>query len=84
MLAEVLTTLEPAFEHARFERTMFEQAPVLVIPVPLYKVKRRQRGFNQAELIARSRAEGLSGAANVCNLPLESCCAPATRIRRSA
>jgi ComF family protein len=32
----------------------FEQPPVLVIPVPLYKVKRRQRGFNQVELIARS------------------------------
>ncbi|MGC1450814.1 MAG: ComF family protein [Candidatus Sulfotelmatobacter sp.] len=54
MLAEVLTTLEPAFEQARFERTMSEQAPVLVIPVPLYKAKRRQRGFNQAELIARN------------------------------
>jgi len=26
----------------------------LVIPVPLYRAKRRQRGFNQAELIARA------------------------------
>jgi predicted amidophosphoribosyltransferase len=54
MLAEVLTALEPAFEPAMFERSMFEPAPVLVIPVPLYKTKRRQRGFNQAELIARN------------------------------
>lgn len=28
--------------------------PVLLIPVPLHRIKRRQRGFNQAELIARS------------------------------
>ncbi len=28
--------------------------PVLVIPVPLHSSKRRQRGFNQAELIARA------------------------------
>jgi ComF family protein len=27
---------------------------VLVIPVPLYRGKRRQRGFNQAEMIARA------------------------------
>ena len=27
---------------------------VLVIPVPLYRAKRRQRGFNQAEMIART------------------------------
>ena len=54
MLAEVLTALEPAFEQAMFERSMFEASPVLVIPVPLYKTKRGQRGFNQAELIARN------------------------------
>src|SRR5205807_9589359 len=28
--------------------------PVLVIPVPLHRTKRRQRGFNQSDLIARS------------------------------
>ena len=44
MLAEAWAGLEPAFE----------QPTVLVIPVPLYRSKRRQRGFNQAELIARS------------------------------
>ena len=41
MLAEAISDLEFTFEQAR----------VLVIPVPLYKAKRRQRGFNQAELI---------------------------------
>ena len=30
----------------------FDQGSIAVIPVPLYKAKRRQRGFNQAELIA--------------------------------
>jgi ComF family protein len=49
MLAGALTGLESAFE-----RLTFEQAPILVIPVPLYRAKRRQRGFNQAELIARA------------------------------
>jgi ComF family protein len=44
MLAEALATLEPSFA----------QAQILVIPVPLYAGKRRQRGFNQAELIARA------------------------------
>jgi len=54
MLAEALTSLEPDFEQARLERGMFDQATILVIPVPLYKTKRGQRGFNQAELIARA------------------------------
>lgn len=31
---------------------LFEQQTVLVVPVPLFKAKRRQREFNQAELIA--------------------------------
>ncbi len=44
MLAEAIGALEPAFE----------QEPVLVIPVPLFKTRRRQRGFNQAELIAKA------------------------------
>jgi ComF family protein len=43
MLVEAIATIEP----------WCEQAKVLVIPVPLYKGKRHQRGFNQAELIAR-------------------------------
>jgi ComF family protein len=44
MLAEAVAGLEPSFEQDR----------VLVIPVPLYKGKRHQRGFNQAELVARA------------------------------
>ncbi len=44
MLAGPVAALEPAFEQSR----------LLVIPVPLYKGKRRERGFNQAELIARA------------------------------
>jgi ComF family protein len=44
MLAAALAGLEPEFG----------QEAVLVIPVPLFKGKRRQRGFNQAEVIARA------------------------------
>ncbi len=49
LLAEALAVLQPAFE-----QLTFEQPAILVIPVPLYQGKRRQRGFNQAELIARA------------------------------
>jgi ComF family protein len=52
MLAEAWAALEPEFEQAAFERGMFDRQPILVVPVPLYKTRRRQRGFNQAELIA--------------------------------
>ncbi|MFZ0734895.1 MAG: ComF family protein [Candidatus Sulfotelmatobacter sp.] len=44
MLAEALIPLHSAFE----------QQKILVIPVPLFKGKRRLRGFNQAELIAHA------------------------------
>lgn len=44
MLAESVAGLVPEFE----------QEMVLVIPVPLFKAKLRQREFNQAELIARA------------------------------
>jgi ComF family protein len=44
MLAETIRLLKPEFE----------QPQVLVIPVPLYKKKRGQRGFNQAETITRA------------------------------
>jgi ComF family protein len=54
MLADAWTALEPEFEQAAFERGMFDQQQILVIPVPLYKSRRRERGFNQAELIARA------------------------------
>lgn len=44
MVGDAIASLEP----------LFESRPVLVVPVPLHKSKRRQRGFNQAELIARA------------------------------
>jgi ComF family protein len=44
MLAEAIATLEP----------QFRSGSVAVIPVPLHRSKLRQRGFNQAELIARA------------------------------
>jgi ComF family protein len=50
MLAEAIASLQPAFT----------QKPVLLIPVPLYRGKRYQRGFNQAELIARHALKILS------------------------
>lgn len=43
MLAEVMAGLEPCWAEAH----------LLVVPVPLFPGKLRQRGFNQAELIAR-------------------------------
>ncbi len=49
MLAETIVALEPEFE----------QDEVLVVPVPLYKAKRRPRSFNQAELIMRSALKHL-------------------------
>ncbi|MGC1963828.1 MAG: ComF family protein [Candidatus Sulfotelmatobacter sp.] len=44
MLAEAIAMLEPEFP----------ADSVAVIPVPLHRTKLRQRGFNQAELIARA------------------------------
>ena len=51
MLAEAIATLQPSFA----------QTPVLLVPVPLYRGKRHQRGFNQAELIARDALKALKG-----------------------
>jgi ComF family protein len=44
MVAEAIAGLEP----------VLGEGTIMVIPVPLHKSKRRQRGFNQAELIARA------------------------------
>jgi ComF family protein len=44
MLAEAIATLEPSLL----------ADSIAVIPVPLHRTKLRQRGFNQAELIARA------------------------------
>jgi ComF family protein len=49
LLARALEAVEPGFE-----QLTFAQPPILVIPVPLYRGKLRERGFNQAELIARA------------------------------
>jgi len=46
MLADAVSTLDSSFE----------QEHVLAIPVPLFRGKRRQRGFNQAEMILREAA----------------------------
>ena len=51
MLAEAISDLQP----------LFGDLPVLLVPVPLYKRKFRQRGFNQAELIARAALKLLPG-----------------------
>lgn len=44
MLTEIIAELEPAFS----------EAAILVVPVPLHSAKRRERGFNQSELMAHA------------------------------
>ena len=44
MLSETLSAVAPSLE----------QPVVLLVPIPLYRGKRRQRGFNQTELIAQA------------------------------
>jgi ComF family protein len=39
---------------------------ILVVPVPLYRSKRRERGFNQAELIARAALKGAAFSWELC------------------
>ncbi len=41
-------------------RLNFDPGPVVVIPVPLYSAKGRERGFNQSELIARAALRHLA------------------------
>jgi len=50
MLAETLTALEPSLPADR----------VAVVPVPLHRKKRWQRGFNQAEVIVRAALKRLA------------------------
>jgi ComF family protein len=50
MLAEAITALESSFDEAG----LFDAGSIAVVPVPLFKAKRRQRRFNQSELIARA------------------------------
>jgi ComF family protein len=51
MLAEAVSNLAP----------LMDGGNILVIPVPLYRRKLRQRGFNQAELIARDALKRMGG-----------------------
>ena len=53
-LAEAITQLQP-----------FGDEPPLLVPVPLHKSKRSERGFNQAELIVRAAAKSLPQALEV-------------------
>jgi len=50
MLADVITALEPVLPAGQ----------ITVIPVPLHAKKQAQRGFNQAEVIARAALKDLS------------------------
>ncbi len=50
VLAEAIANLEPVMPVGK----------IAVVPVPLYKRKQAQRGFNQAEMIAREALKGLS------------------------
>lgn len=63
MLAEAIGKLEPTFEPT-FEPTMPADAmgdrKIVVVPVPLHKRKRGQRGFNQAEMIAQRALKRIS------------------------
>lgn len=47
MLSEAIAPLQPHFA----------EGPMLMVAVPLYTRKRRQRGFNQTELMARAAAK---------------------------
>jgi ComF family protein len=63
MLAEAIATLEPDFP----------ADSIAMIPVPLHRTKLRQRGFNQAELIARAaiRVRGSGDRLQLCAGVLE-------------
>ena len=39
-------------------------APILVIPIPLFRAKERQRGFNQAEMLSRAALKHLNKASS--------------------
>ena len=51
MLAEVIVELQPSIE----------QRNAVVVPVPLHALKLKQRGFNQADLIARTALKLVPG-----------------------
>ncbi len=55
--------------------------PVLVMPVPLHPTRQRERGFNQAELLARGLIGRIVAAGNAGNIRLETRCL--RRVRRT-
>jgi ComF family protein len=76
MLGEAIAALEPSFP----------PDSIAVIPVPLHRTKLRQRGFNQAELIARAAVNAAVKAAVKMSNParLYLCAAVLTRKRDTA
>ena len=73
MLAEPIARLEPAMP----------VGSIAVIPVPLHRRKRRQRGFNQAELIARSALKQMSRAQMSRSNRFELCTGVLARLRET-
>jgi ComF family protein len=69
MLANAITVLE----------NEFQEPSVALVPVPLYRAKRRERGFNQAELIARAALKN-----NSCRGRLHLCAGALIRQRETA
>ncbi len=57
LLAQAITALEPSFAPAG----LFDQSSIALIPVPLFKARRRERGFNQSELVARQALKAYPG-----------------------
>ena len=54
VLGEKLAGVIKKIQDKTKEQTLFKGPPLLLVPVPLHSSKSRERGFNQAELIARA------------------------------
>ena len=68
-LGELLCCLWPALAGADLEDSS------ILVPVPLHHDRRRQRGYNQAELLAQGLAKGLARRAEGARmLRVEACC----------
>ncbi len=65
LLAEAITALEPSFASAE----LFDKGRIAAIPVPLFKSRRRDRGFNQSELVAREALKVYAGRERVQLIP---------------
>ncbi len=60
MLAETIANLDEAMPAGTSVSSASFSRAIVVVPVPLHKRKQAQRGFNQAEMIARSALQQLS------------------------